>query len=164
MYHMKKALIVFMLLSASVAYSQYQVGFGFYLNTISPLKAGELISPGTNSVELSIKAVLPDYTCYDIIGGFSKDYFRFTIMKEVHRQLFYPVDLYLGLGFHIGVWDKNYMLIFPGSKFYGGIDGNFGLQFTMLPVSISFGWRPVWSFLGTDSFTWIKQVGIRFCY
>ncbi len=153
-----------MLLSASVAYSQYQVGFGLYLNTVSPLKTGEFTSPGTNSFELSIKTVLPDYQCWDFMGGWSNNDFRFTIMKEVHRQLFYPVDLYLGLGLHIGVWNKNYMATYSGSKFYGGLDGDFGLQFTILPISFSVGMRPVWNFLGTDNFAWIKQVGIRFCY
>ncbi|HNQ68251.1 MAG TPA: hypothetical protein PKN32_07725 [Bacteroidales bacterium] len=161
---MKKALVFILLIISSFAYSQYQVGFGFYLNTISPLRAGEFTSPGTNSFELSIKAVLPDYQCWDFMGGWSKNDFRFTIMKEVHRQLFYPVDLYLGLGFHIGVWNKNYMTTYSGSKFYGGLDGDFGLQFTFLPISFSVGMRPVWNFLGTDNFVWIKQVGIRFCY
>lgn len=159
-----KALVFFMFFFVSVSYSQYQVGFGFYLNTVSPLKAGEFTTPGTNSVELSIKAVLPDYQCWDIIGGWSNDYFRLTIMKEVHRQLFYPVDLYIGLGLHIGAWNKNFMLFYPGSKFYGGLDGNFGLQFTIRPIAFSVGMRPVWSFLGTDNFSWIKQVGIRVCF
>ena len=161
---MKTAIVFFMLLFANTCFAQYQVGFGFYLNTISPLKTGEFAQPGTNSFELSLKAVLPDYQCWDFVGGWGKDYFRFSLIKEVHRQLFYPVDFYIGLGFHVGIWNKKYLSMNPVNKLYGGLDGNFGLQFSLLPVSFSFGWRPVWSFLGTDNFSWIKQVGIRYIY
>lgn len=147
----------------SQSFAQYKVGFGFFLNTRTALSSPEFPDPDLNSFEFSVKAVLPDYSCYDFIGGRSKEYYNFTLMKEVHRKLFYPVDLYLGLGFHVGGWRKTYIAYNPEKKIFGGLDGDFGLQFTVMPVSVSVGWRPVWTFLGGDQFYWIKQIGIRYC-
>jgi len=160
-----KRLLIGLLFSLLVlqAFAQYQVGFGVFLNTSTPLSSAEFPNPDLNTFEISIKGVLPDYTCYDFIGGRGKDFYNFTLMKEVHRQLFYPVDLYLGLGFHVGGWRKTYIAYNPDKKIFGGLDGNFGLQFTVLPISISVGWRPMWTFLGGDQFYWMKQIGVRFC-
>ncbi|MDD3688108.1 MAG: hypothetical protein PHE56_15270 [Bacteroidales bacterium] len=161
---MKRLITLFLIYCSTFTFAQYQVGLGFFFNTVSPLKTGEFASSGTNSIDFSIKMTLPDYQCWDIIAGKSKDYFQFSIMKEVHRQMFYPVDFYIGLGIYAGVWNKNYLIFNPTSKYFGGLDGSVGLQFTLLPISFSVGWRPVWSFLGADSFIWVKQVGIRYSY
>jgi hypothetical protein len=149
----------------SPIFAQYKVGIGCYLNTRSPFSSPDFPETNLNSYEITIKAIFPDYSCWDFIGGLGNDYINFTLMKEVHRQLFYPVDLYVGLGAHVGKWkDNHWNDLAEHKKLFGGLDGTFGLQFTFMPISISLGWRPVYSFLGDNQFYWLKQVGIRVCF
>lgn len=109
---MKKIFLLFIIIfSINYIFSQYKVGIGFYINSDAPFKSEQFFNPESNFYELSLKFTTPQYECYDIIAGLNKDYFRFTIMKELHRQLFYPVDLYYGLGLHFGSWSKSYIKI-----------------------------------------------------
>ncbi len=162
---MKKLFLgLFFSVIISQSFAQYQVGLGFYLNTTTKFSSPEFPDPTLNSFEFSVKMVLPDYTTYDFIGGRAQDYFSFTLMKEVHRQMFYPVDFFIGLGLHVSGWRKTYSAFNPDKRMFGGIDGSFGLQFSLLPVAVSVGFRPVWSFLGADQLIMLKQVGIRYCF
>lgn len=85
---MKKLLLgLFFSVIVCQSFAQYKVGFGCYFNTRTPLSSAEFPIPDLNSFEFSIKTILPDYSCYDFIGGRSQEYYNFTLMKEVHRQL-----------------------------------------------------------------------------
>jgi hypothetical protein len=162
---MKTVIVGFLLLCITFCLeAQYQGGIGIYLNTTSPAFSEDFLQEGTNSIDISLKMVLSNYECYDLICGWNNDNTNFSLIKEVHRQLFYPVDIYLGIGFDIGKWNKKYLSVNNVSSFFGGIDGSAGLQFSFLPISISFGFRPVWIFLGSDQFYCLKQIGIRVCY
>ncbi|MBN2776149.1 MAG: hypothetical protein JXR36_00810 [Bacteroidales bacterium] len=157
-------LFLLMLLCSITLVSQYQVGGGFYFNTISQIKSEEFLLNGTNSVDLSLKFTTEDYQCYDIFVGKRSDNFHFSVLKEVHRQLFYPVDFYLGLGMYICKWDRSFLDSNPINSIAAGIDGSLGIQLYFKPIAFSIGFRPVWTFLWTDQFFWDKQIGIRICY
>lgn len=153
-----------MLVCSTTLISQYQVGGGFYLNTTSKVNSEEFFLKGTNSVDLSLKFTTEDYQCYEIFFGKRSDSFQYSVLKEVYRQLFYPVDFYLGLGIYLRKWDKSFLDLNPINSLAAGIDGSFGLQFYIKPIAFSIGFRPIWTFLWTDQFFWDKQIGIRICY
>lgn len=167
---MKKLYLAFtLLLLFTQAQAQYQVGIGAYLNTTSGFSSPNFPESELSSYDLSFKFVFDDYSCYDVIFGWkTEDYFHFTIMQEVHRQLFYPVDIYVGLGVHLGAWnDKHFRrldMAIPENKMFGGLSGSIGLQFTMMPIAISVGWRPVLDIVGGDRFDFVKQLGVRYCF
>lgn len=164
---MKKIFLAFLLLMFfSQANAQYKFGIGGYFNS-TPIPNST--KPDASSYDFSMKFVFDDYSCYDMIFGFQpEDNFHFTIMKEVHRQLFYPVDFYIGLGIHLGSWNSKHFtsqdLPLPENKMFAGLSGSLGLQFTLMPFAVSVGWRPVWDLVGGDRFDFVKQLGVRYCF
>ena len=145
--------------------AQYRAGIGTYVSSSSIMSSPNFPSKDSLAYELSIKVFATENSCYDIIGGIGKDYYRITLMKELHRSIFYPVDMYLGLGAHMGSWNKNHWT--DGAKhnnMFAGIDGTFGLQITFFPIALSVGYRPVYDLMGGDKLSWFKQVGLHICF
>jgi hypothetical protein len=166
LFTMKKTTVVCILvLSFFGVNAQYRGGIGVYAGT--PAKFSSTDFPVKDSLvyELSIKVFDKENSCYDIIGGLGKDYFNFTLMKEIHNTITYPVDWYLGLGAHVGSWKDNHWN--DGAehkKMFGGVDGTFGLQITFFPFAFTVGMRPSYTLFGGDQFFWYKQVGLRICF
>lgn len=158
---MKKIYPTFFILLLFVfqANAQYKIGIGGYYNTTSS---------NSSSYELSIKYLTGKYDCYDLIAGYGKEKMSFTIMKELHIPLFYPVDFYWGLGTHGGLWNDYHYTShgqeIANDNFFWGLDGTTGLQLTVMPFAVSVGVRPVWNLLDGDDICWQRQIALRFCF
>lgn len=164
---MRKIYIVFLLFLAVLPLkAQYVGGFGVNVNSTGTVYPIDSIHTGDLIYELSLRVFESSNRSYDIMFGKGKDFYNFTVMKEVHNVLFYPVDWYIGLGLHGGLWSKNHWNdgLEHTNKTFFGVDGMAGLQFTFAPIAISVGVKPYYNFYGGEQFYWMKQVSLRLVF
>ena len=145
--------------------AQYRAGIGAYVSCSSKMSSPNFPSKDSLAYELTFKVFATENSCYDIIGGIGHDYFRFTLMKELHHTIAYPVDWFMGLGAHMGSWNKNHWSdAAKHNNMFAGLDGTFGLQVTFFPIAFSVGYRPVYDLYGGNQLSWFKQVGLHICF
>ncbi|MFT3846022.1 MAG: hypothetical protein QM725_13285 [Lacibacter sp.] len=163
---MKTVLIVLLPLFAFFnVNAQYKFAIGASAGTTGKVYYNKTPHPDSVVYELSIKALTKKYLFVDIIGGIGKDYYNFTILSEYHKPVFYPVDLYLGLGVHAGAYKASHWSDDAAhKKTIAGFDGVLGLQLTLRPIAFSISTRPVYNLYPDDAFFWLKQVSARICF
>lgn len=146
--------------------AQYVGAFGVNVNSTGKIYPVNSIHSEDLVYELSLRVFENPTHCYDIMAGKGSDFYNFTIMKEVHNILFYPIDWSMGLGLHGGLWSKNHWDDGQehSNNMFFGLDGMVGLQCTLAPIAFSVGVKPYYNFYGGEEFYWMKQVSVRFVF
>lgn len=164
---MKKIILISLLFTGLLPLkAQYVIGIGTNVGTAAAsIKTKDFLNQNDLIYEVSLKAFTQADRGYDIIGSSGKDYMNFTLLSEVHRPVFYPINWYIGIGGNIGVWKDNHWADeAKHDNTFAGLDGSFGFQCTLFPISFNVGVRPVYLLYGGDQFYLVKQIGLRICF
>lgn len=163
---MKLLLIAgFALLISISGIAQYRFAVGVNVGTTGKIKFDK--APNADSViyELSIKILNQKYLHTVVTGAMGKDYFIGSLMSELHKPVFYPLDFYIGLGIHAGSYNNSHWNDGAAhKKTIGGLNGVVGLQLTVRPVAFSVGTKPFYNLWPDDRFYWMNHAGLSICF
>ncbi len=118
---------------------------------------------------ISYKSFLTDTKAFEVLGYFTLDGFRTTVMIEKYNAFANTEQLswYIGYGGHIGIWSEEWKKNNPTHKagIALGVDGILGLDYKVknAPLNLSIDWQPSFNFVGSSYFEsgW-AGLGIRY--
>lgn len=118
---------------------------------------------------ISYKSFLTDSKAFEVLGYFTLDGFRTTVMIEKYSPFADTEQLswYIGYGGHLGIWSEEWKKNNPTHKagIALGVDGILGLDYKLknAPLNISLDWQPSFNFVGSSYFEsgW-AGLGIRY--
>ncbi len=120
---------------------------------------------------ISYKSFLTDNKALEVLGYFTLDGFRTTIMMEKYSSFANTDQLswYIGYGGHMGIWSEEWKKNNPAydAGIALGIDGILGLDYKIknAPLNLSIDWQPSFNFVGSSYFEsgW-AGLGIRYTF
>lgn len=120
---------------------------------------------------ISYKSFLTDNKAIEVLGYFTLDGFRTTIMMEKYNSFANTDQLswYIGYGGHIGLWSEEWKKNNPthDAGIALGVDGILGLDYKIknAPLNLSIDWQPSFNFVGSSYFEsgW-AGLGIRYTF
>ena len=118
---------------------------------------------------ISYKSFLTNSKAIEVLGYFTLDGFRTTIMIEKYSAFANTEQLswYIGYGGHLGIWSEEWKKNNPNHKagIAVGVDGILGLDYKIknAPLNLSIDWQPSFNFVGSSYFEsgW-AGLGIRY--
>jgi len=118
---------------------------------------------------ISYKTFLTNSKAIEVLGYFTLDGFRTTIMMEKYSTFANTEQLswYIGYGGHLGIWSEEWKKNNPTHKagIAVGVDGILGLDYKVknAPLNLSIDWQPSFNFVGSSYFEsgW-AGLGIRY--
>ena len=118
---------------------------------------------------ISYKTFLTNSKAIEVLGYFTLDGFRTTIMMEKYSAFANTEQLswYIGYGGHLGIWSEEWKKNNPSHKagIAVGVDGILGLDYKIknAPLNLSIDWQPSFNFVGSSYFEsgW-AGLGIRY--
>ena len=118
---------------------------------------------------ISYKSFLTNSKAIEVLGYFTLDGFRTTIMMEKYSAFANTeqLSLYIGYGWHLGIWSEEWKKNNPTHKagIAVGVDGILGLDYKIknAPLNLSIDWQPSFNFVGSSYFEsgW-AGLGIRY--
>ncbi len=120
---------------------------------------------------ISYKTFKTDTKAFEILGYFTLDGFRATVMMEKYSSFANTDRLswYIGYGGHIGLWSEEWKKNNPthDAGIALGVDGIIGLDYKVknAPLNLSIDWQPSFNFVGSSYFEsgW-AGLGIRYTF
>jgi hypothetical protein len=118
---------------------------------------------------ISYKSFLTNSNAIEVLGYFTLDGFRTTLMMEKYSAFANTEQLswYIGYGGHLGIWSEEWKKNNPTHKagIALGVDGIIGLDYKIknAPLNLSIDWQPSFNFVGSSYFEsgW-AGLGIRY--
>ncbi len=118
---------------------------------------------------ISYKSFLTNSKAIEVLGYFTLDGFRTTVMIEKYSAFANTEQLswYIGYGGHLGIWSEEWKKNNPTHKagIALGVDGILGLDYKIknAPLNLSLDWQPSFNFVGSSYFEsgW-AGLGIRY--
>jgi len=118
---------------------------------------------------ISYKSFMTNSKAIEVLGYFTLDGFRTTIMIEKYSAFADNEQLswYIGYGGHLGIWSEEWKKNNPNHKagIALGVDGILGLDYKIknAPLNLSLDWQPSFNFVGSSYFEsgW-AGLGIRY--
>ncbi|MEI8142100.1 MAG: hypothetical protein WCG90_04455 [Chitinophagia bacterium] len=118
---------------------------------------------------ISYKSFMTDSKALEVLGYFTLDGFRSTVMMEKYNAFANNEQLswYIGYGGHLGIWSEEWKKNNPTHKagIALGVDGILGLDYKIknAPLNLSIDWQPSFNFVGSSYFEsgW-AGLGIRY--
>lgn len=170
---MKKCFVLVILLTLS---SSFVFAQNFVIDSSKNTQRGPFTVPYKLALgvkmypsAISIKKFKNASTALEVLGYFTLDGFRATILKEKYQ----PIDgneqlsWYVGYGGHLGIWSETWKKNNPShtAGIALGVDGILGLDYKVknAPLNISIDWQPSFNFVGASYFEsgW-AGIGIRY--
>jgi hypothetical protein len=120
---------------------------------------------------ISYKTFKTDTKAFEILGYFTLDGFRATVMMEKYSSFANTDQLswYIGYGGHMGLWSEEWKKNNPthDAGIALGVDGIIGLDYKVknAPLNLSLDWQPSFNFVGSSYFEsgW-AGLGIRYTF
>jgi hypothetical protein len=120
---------------------------------------------------ISYKTFKTDTKAFEILGYFTLDGFRATVMMEKYSSFANTDQLswYIGYGGHMGLWSEEWKKNNPthDAGIALGVDGIIGLDYKIknAPLNLSLDWQPSFNFVGSSYFEsgW-AGLGIRYTF
>ncbi len=120
---------------------------------------------------ISYKSFLTENKAIEVLGYFTLDGFRTTVMMEKYSSFANTDQLswYIGYGGHIGLWSEEWKKNNPthDAGIALGVDGILGLDYKIknAPLNLSIDWQPSFNFVGSSYFEsgW-AGLGIRYTF
>ena len=118
---------------------------------------------------ISYKSFMTNTKAIEVLGYFTLDGFRTTIMIEKYSPFANTEQLswYIGYGGHLGIWSEEWKKNNPTHKagIALGVDGIIGLDYKIknAPLNLSIDWQPSFNVVGSSYFEsgW-AGLGIRY--
>jgi hypothetical protein len=118
---------------------------------------------------ISYKTFMTDSKALEVLGYFTLDGFRSTVMMEKYSPFANTPSLswYIGYGGHLGIWSEEWKKNNPTHKagIALGVDGILGLDYKVknAPLNLSIDWQPSFNVVGSSYFEsgW-AGLGIRY--